>query len=96
MKAGTAAMYIIFIVGLAVAALIWSRREGFQPNPCGGHGDCQSCADAAGCGWCTERSECRRMMQDGYPERDSVSERHICNPFTFIINPEQCVGHKQG
>ena len=91
MKGHYTSIYIPILLVLAIVGFFWTR-EGFQGgNPCEGHADCKSCAGAAGCGWCTDKSVCLRMAQDGYPERTGeLLGHHVCNPFKFRIFPEQC------
>ena len=63
----------IIIGGLFVCVLLsmLCLSEGFSyaSNPCASFKSCRTCADAAGCGWCSDLKQCQPMAQDGFPIR---------------------------
>ena len=101
------------VIGICIFLLFYMRlrREGFSyaENPCGEYTDCRSCADAAGCGWCSEFDVCIPMAQDGFPQRvqngvdypyggknfSGYRQDPLCAPFGFINRPEKCPVQKQ-
>ncbi len=74
------------VIGIAVYKGLQDQKnkkakEGFvyAGNPCGGFTSCASCADAAGCGWCSDSGLCIPMAQDGFPLRRPSDELPACS-----------------
>lgn len=83
-----------FLIAAGLIGAIWyfsGTKEGFRyrGNPCDAHKSCKPCALAAGCGWCSDTKQCQPIALDGFPPRDEL-QRHICKPFSFIINEGRC------
>jgi hypothetical protein len=103
-----AMLWNCIVIGVCIFLLFigFIRREGFSyaVNPCGAFKGCYTCANAAGCGWCSDLNLCIPMAQDGFPERavrgveytygeekyGAYRQDPLCAPFGFIIQPERC------
>jgi hypothetical protein len=74
---------IIFLYAICVVGLWWLNctYEGFayKKNPCAEFKNCGACANAAGCGWCSDLNVCQPMAQDGFPIRtlDSSTDEDV-------------------
>ena len=66
-------LLFLFIIG----CLWWISQTvenfAYKRNPCGEFTNCSSCANAAGCGWCSDLGQCQPMAQDGFPIRTKDS-----------------------